>query len=73
MKQMHMQIRLVPELKVKHQNIKRIRGLSVPNCCRGRGSGHRFVSIYSEYIQAKDVTRQRMFLETMEKVLAKYE
>jgi len=32
------------------------------------GQATRFVSIYSEYIQAKDVTRQRMFLETMEKV-----
>ena len=26
------------------------------------------MSIYSEYIEAKDVTRQRLFLETMEKV-----
>lgn len=33
------------------------------------GQARRFLSIYGEYAQAPDVTRQRMYLETMERVL----
>jgi len=36
---------------------------------QAQGESQRFLSIYNEYRQAKDVTRQRMFLETMERVL----
>ncbi len=36
---------------------------------QAEGESQRFLSIYNEYRQAKDVTRQRMFLETMERVL----
>jgi membrane protease subunit HflK len=34
-----------------------------------QGEAQRFLSVYDEYKNAKDVTRQRMFIETMEKVL----
>ena len=34
------------------------------------GEASRFVSIYNEYFKAKEVTQERMYLETMEKVLA---
>ena len=34
------------------------------------GEASRFVSIYNEYALAKEVTQERMYLETMEKVLA---
>jgi len=34
------------------------------------GEASRFVSIYNEYSKAKEVTQERMYLETMEKVLA---
>jgi modulator of FtsH protease HflK len=34
------------------------------------GEASRFVSIYKEYTKAKQVTKDRMYLETMEKVLA---
>ncbi len=33
------------------------------------GEASRFSSVYAEYIKAPDVTRRRMYLETMEKVL----
>ena len=33
-----------------------------------QGEAKRFISIYNEYKKAKDVTRQRMYLETMEDV-----
>ena len=35
-----------------------------------QGEAQRFVSVYDEYAKAPDVTRKRLFLETMEKVLA---
>ena len=37
------------------------------------GEASRFVSIYNEYSKAKQVTKDRMYLETMEKVLADIE
>ena len=37
------------------------------------GEASRFVSIFTEYDKAKEVTQERMYLETMEKVLADIE
>ncbi len=37
---------------------------------KAEGEASRFVSIYNEYVKAKQVTQERMYLETMEKVLA---
>ncbi len=37
---------------------------------KAEGEASRFVSIYNEYANAKEVTQERMYLETMEKVLA---
>jgi membrane protease subunit HflK len=36
-----------------------------------QGEAKRFLSIYNEYKKAKDVTRQRLYLETMEDVYAR--
>jgi modulator of FtsH protease HflK len=36
-----------------------------------QGEAQRFLSVYTEYAKAKDLTRQRLFLETMEDVLQK--
>lgn len=36
---------------------------------RAKGDVHRFLALLSEYNKAKDVTRTRLYLETMEKVL----
>jgi membrane protease subunit HflK len=33
------------------------------------GEAKRFISVYDEYVKAPDVTRRRLYLETMEKVL----
>ena len=33
-----------------------------------QGQAARFVSVYDEYAKAKDVTRERLYLETIEKV-----
>ena len=37
---------------------------------KAEGEASRFISIYDEYAKAKVVTQERMYLETMEKVLA---
>ena len=37
---------------------------------KAEGEASRFLSIYNEYVKAKKVTQERMYLETMEKVLA---
>ena len=37
---------------------------------KAEGEASRFVSIFTEYSKAKQVTQERMYLETMEKVLA---
>lgn len=38
---------------------------------RAKGEADRFTSIYEAYIQAPEVTKQRIYLETMERVLPK--
>ena len=37
---------------------------------KAEGEASRFLAIYNEYRNAKAVTQERMYLETMEKVLA---
>ena len=37
---------------------------------KAEGEASRFLSIFNEYKKAKQVTQERMYLETMEKVLA---
>ncbi|MBM3568377.1 MAG: FtsH protease activity modulator HflK [Alphaproteobacteria bacterium] len=36
---------------------------------RSQGEAQRFISIHNEFLRAKDVTRQRIYLETMEEIL----
>ena len=40
---------------------------------KAEGEASRFISIFNEYDKAKEVTQERMYLETMEKVLADIE
>lgn len=37
---------------------------------RAEGEAARFTSVYNEYVAAKDVTRKRIYLETMEQILS---
>lgn len=37
---------------------------------QAEGEAARFLSVYAEYVKAPDVTRKRLYLETMERVLA---
>ena len=61
--------KVVPEAQGESEKIRReSEAYQSQTVAEAEGQAKRFVSIYSEYIEAKDVTRQRLFLETMEKV-----
>jgi len=51
--------------------IKAAEGYALDRINRAKGDADRFLSQYREYINAKDVTRRRMYLEAMKKVYPK--
>jgi len=62
--------RKLPEARGEAQRIlESARGYAARVTAQSRGQAARFDSIYSEYTKAPKVTRERMYLETMERVL----
>lgn len=53
--------------------IKDAEGYAIDRVNRAQGDAIKFKAIYDEYVQAKDVTRKRMYLESMLEVLPKLE
>lgn len=53
------------------RTIKAAEGYALDRIARAQGDASRFVSVYSEYIKAKDVTKRRLYLETMKDLLPK--
>jgi membrane protease subunit HflK len=53
--------------------IKDAEGYAIDRVNRAQGDATKFKAIYEEYVQAKDVTRKRMYLESMLEVLPKLE
>ncbi len=53
--------------------VKDAEGYSIDRVNRALGDAAKFKAIYDEYVQAKDVTRKRMYLEAMLEVLPKLE
>lgn len=51
--------------------IQEAEGYAVARVNHARGDTARFVALYKEYRQARDVTRKRLYLETMQEVLPK--
>jgi membrane protease subunit HflK len=51
------------------QVIQAAAGFKAARIARARGEADRFTAILTEYEQSKEVTRQRLFLETMEDIL----
>ncbi len=47
------------------RTIKAAEGYSLDRINRAKGDASRFVSLYNEYVKAKDITRRRMYLETI--------
>ncbi len=62
--------KVVPEARGEAQRIlETARGYSARVTAESRGQAERFSAILGEYQKAPEVTRQRMYLETVEKVL----
>jgi membrane protease subunit HflK len=55
------------------QTIEQAQGYALDRVNRARGDSARFVAIYDAYRKAPDVTRKRIYLETMNEVLPKVE
>ena len=53
------------------RTIKTAEGYALNRVNRAKGDAARFTSIYQEYVKAKDVTKRRMYLETMGKIFPK--
>jgi membrane protease subunit HflK len=61
--------RVVPEARGKaSQIVQSAEGYQKQAVAEARGQTARFLSVYEEYKKAPDVTRQRLYLETMERL-----
>jgi len=66
--------RVIPEARGEAQKIaQEAQAYKEQTIAQAEGQADRFVKIYNEYAKAPEVTRKRMFLETMEKVLGRSE
>ena len=62
--------RVVPEARGDAQQVlEEARAYQSRVVAEARGQADRFIKIYDEYARAPNVTRQRMYLETIERVL----
>jgi modulator of FtsH protease HflK len=66
--------RIVPEAKGRSaQILQAAEGYKQQATAEARGQSARFLKVYDEYAKAKDVTRERIYLETMERILGSSE
>jgi len=64
--------RVIPRARGEaEETIRLAEAFAMNRVNRARGEAERFNSLYTEYIKAPEVTRQRVYLETMEKILPK--
>ncbi len=53
------------------RTIKTAEGYALNRINRAKGDAARFTSLYGEYVKAKDVTKRRLYLETLKEVFPK--
>lgn len=64
--------RVIPRARGQAQEtIQKAEGYAVDRVNRSRGEVARFNDLYSEYLKAPEVTKQRIYLETLEDILPK--
>ena len=61
---------VIPRARGKHKILQAAEAYKKEVVAKAEGEASRFLAIYNEYKNAKSVTQERMYLETMEKVLA---
>jgi membrane protease subunit HflK len=63
---------VIPRAKGRAQEtIQRAEGYAVNRVNRAQGEASRFNQLYQEYVKAPEVTKQRLYLETLEDILPK--
>jgi modulator of FtsH protease HflK len=66
--------RIVPDAKGRASQILQVaEGYKQQAIAEAKGQSSRFLQVYEEYNKAKDVTRERIYLETMERILGNSE
>ncbi len=66
--------KVIPRAKGEaQQTIQEAEGYALDRVNRAQGDASRFTSLFEEYRKAPDVTRRRIYLETMNRVLPKVE
>jgi len=64
--------RFIPRARGRAQRmIEEAKGYALARVNRAEGEAKKFTSIFNEYMRAKEVTRQRIYLETMNDVMNK--
>jgi len=64
--------KVIPKAKGQAQEaIQQAQGYAIDRVNRSEGEAKRFDDLYTEYIRAPEVTKKRIFLETMEQILPK--
>jgi membrane protease subunit HflK len=53
------------------RTIRAAEGYALNRVNRAKGNADRFVALYNEYIKAKDITKRRLYLETIKKTFPK--
>jgi membrane protease subunit HflK len=66
--------RIIPQARgIALQTVEQAHGYAVNRVNSARGDAARFIAMHDQYRLARNVTRQRMYLETMEQVLQNVE
>ena len=62
--------KVIPEARGKAEKmIQEAEGFSVNRVKRAQGDVARFLALYDEYLKAKEITRQRLYLEALDEML----
>ena len=66
--------KVIPEARGKAKRIiVEAEGYAIERVNRANGDAQRFIDIYKSYKVSKNITKKRMYLETMQKILPKVE
>ncbi|HHJ53520.1 MAG TPA: FtsH protease activity modulator HflK, partial [Caldithrix abyssi] len=64
--------KVIPKAKGEAlRQIEEARGYALERINKAKGDAARFTALFNEYRKAKEVTRQRIYLETMNEILPK--
>lgn len=66
--------KIIPKARgTAEKTMQQAQGYKLNRLNRARGDAEKFMAVWKEYSQAKDITRRRLYLETLQEVLPKIE